>query len=143
MLLLTAWHFLIDLGHDTPDPFQDHPHAPVPLEGRTVLVNDAAGGVGHLLVQLARSQTARVIAVAAGENAALLRGVEADQVIDYKTHVAEDVVSHVDLVVDAVGGENMDRFMRVVKTAGALFLVNPVGFPRPTMRCASVGSPCR
>ena len=38
MSLLTVWQFLIDLGHDRPNPFQSFRHEPVPLQGKTVLV---------------------------------------------------------------------------------------------------------
>ncbi|GAA5235246.1 NADP-dependent oxidoreductase [Verticiella sediminum] len=48
MSLLTAWQFLIDVGHDHPNPVQPGPHRPVPLAGAAVLVNGAVGGVGHL-----------------------------------------------------------------------------------------------
>lgn len=44
---LTAWQFLIDLGHDEPNPFQPYPHRPVPLDGRKVLINGAAEDVAH------------------------------------------------------------------------------------------------
>ena len=50
------------------------------------------------------------------------------QFIDYRISAAEDVVQNVDLVLDAVGGANMERFLRVLKPGGALFLVNPLGF---------------
>ncbi|RAI03511.1 NADPH:quinone reductase [Acuticoccus sediminis] len=128
MSLLTAWQFLVDLGHDAPNPFQPVRHEPVPLKGRTVLVNGASGGVGHLVVQLATWKGARVIGVAAGRNAPLLRELGVDDVIDYKVENAEDVVSGVDLVIDAVGGAGMERFLRVLGPGGALFLVNPLGF---------------
>jgi len=128
MSLLTAWQFLIDLGHDASNPFQDHAHVPVPLEGKTVLVNGAGGGVGHLAVQLARWKGARVIGVASGRHEALLRELKVDQFIDYTRESAEDVVADVDLVIDAVGGHHMERFLRVLKPGRALFLVNPLGF---------------
>ncbi|MES0006725.1 NADP-dependent oxidoreductase [Mesorhizobium sp. M0062] len=128
MSLLTAWQFLIELGHDEPNPFQPFRHEPVPLDGKTVLINGAGGGVGHLAVQLAKWRGARVIAVASAKNEALMRDLGVDQFIDYKTTGAEDVVRDVDLVLDAVGGANMERFFQVLKPGGALFLVNPLGF---------------
>ncbi len=128
MSLLTAWQFLIDLGHNEPNPFQSFRHEPAPLEGRTVLVNGAAGGVGHLAIQLAKWKGARVVAVASAGSEPLMRQVGADQFIDYTRQAAEEIVSDVDVVIDAVGGENMERFLRVVTRGGALFLVNPLGF---------------
>jgi NADPH:quinone reductase-like Zn-dependent oxidoreductase len=50
MSLLTAWQFMIELGHDEINPLQPHKHEPVPLAGKTVLVLGAAGGVGHFPV---------------------------------------------------------------------------------------------
>ncbi len=128
MSLLTAWQFLIETGHNAPNPFQPCPHKAVPLKGQTVLVNGAGGGVGHLAVQLARWKGARVIAVASSRNEALLRELGADEFIDYTKTAAESVVKNVDLVFDAVGGANMARFLRCIRPGGALFLVNPLGF---------------
>jgi NADPH:quinone reductase-like Zn-dependent oxidoreductase len=128
MAALTAWQFLIELGHDHPNPFQPQPHRPLPLQGRTVLVNGAAGGVGHLAVQLARWKGARVVAVASGAHAAFLSEIGADQVIDYTRTSVEDAVSGVDLVLDTVGGEAAARFLRVLRRGGALFPVFPLGF---------------
>ncbi len=128
MSLLTAWQFLIDLGHDAPNPFQSFAHYPVPMAGRTVVVNGAGGGVGHFAVQLAKWQGARVIAIASGKHEALMRDLGVDQFIDYTEMVAEDVVRDADLVIDAVGGTTIDRFLRTIKRGGALFLVNPLGF---------------
>jgi NADPH:quinone reductase-like Zn-dependent oxidoreductase len=73
MSLLTAWQFLIETGHDATNPFQPFAHKAVPLQGRTVLVNGAGGGVGHLAVQIARWKGAKVIAVASSRHETLLR----------------------------------------------------------------------
>jgi len=128
MSLLTAWQFLIDLGHNEPNPLQAQPHVPVPIAGKTVLVNGAAGGVGHLLVQLAKWRGAHVIAVASGRNEAFLRELGADVFIDYAKTAAEDVVRDLDLVVDAVGGPETGRFLPTLKRGGALFPIFPLGF---------------
>jgi len=128
MSLLTAWQFMIDLGHDEPNPLQPNRHQPVPLPGKTVLINGAAGGVGHFAVQLAKWQGARVIAVASGKHQALLRDLGADDFIDYAKAAPEDVVRDADLVIDAVGGPTTGRFLRSLKPGGALFPIFPLGF---------------
>lgn len=121
---LTAWQFLVDLGHDHPSPFQAAQHRPVPLgEGSTVLVNGAAGGVGHLALQIATWKGARVTAVASGAHASFLRDLGADQVVDYTSTRPEDVVRHVDLVLDTVGGSGSSRLLRTLRRGGALFPV--------------------
>ncbi len=121
---LTAWQFLVDLGHDHPSPFQAEQHHPVAIDsGTTVLVNGAAGGVGHFAVQLAKWKGARVIAVASGAHEAFLRELGADEFIDYTKNRPEGVANDVDLVLDAVGGPGSGRFLRVLKRGGALFPV--------------------
>lgn len=88
---LTAWQFLIDVGHDHPSPFQEHRHRPTALGAdTTALVNGAAGGVGHFAVQLAKWQGAHVIAVASGAHESFLRDLGADQFIDYTKNRPED-----------------------------------------------------
>lgn len=120
---LTAWQFLIELGHDVQNPLQPEMHHPVPLEGKTVLVNGAAGGVGHFAVQLAKWKGAHVIAVASGKHESFLRELGADEFIDYKKNAPEDVVRNVDLVLDTLGGPTTGRFLRTLKAGGALFPV--------------------
>lgn len=128
MSLLTAWQFLVDVGHDAPNPLQPNKHAPVPLEGKTVLVNGAAGGVGHFVVQIAKWKGARVIAVASGRHEALLGDLGVDEFIDYTRTAPEEIVRDVDLVVDTVGGADAQRFLRTLKRGGALFPIFPLGF---------------
>jgi NADPH:quinone reductase-like Zn-dependent oxidoreductase len=121
---LTAWQFLIDLGHDHPSPFQAAQHRPMALNAETtVLVNGAAGGVGHFGVQLAKWKGARVIAVASGAHESFLRELGADEFIDYTKSRPEDLAHDVDLVLDAVGGPDSSRFLRTLKRGGALYPV--------------------
>lgn len=128
MSLLTAWQFMIDVGHNEQNPLQPNRHQPVPLEGKTVLVNGAAGGVGHFVVQIAKWKGARVIAVASGKHEGFLRDLGADEFIDYTRNTPEDIVHNVDLVIDSVGGPTTGRFLRTLKRGGALFPVFPLGF---------------
>ncbi|MGF7210243.1 NADPH:quinone reductase-like Zn-dependent oxidoreductase [Skermanella aerolata] len=128
MSLLTAWQFMVELGHDEPNPLQPNRHRPVPLDGKTVLINGAAGGVGHFAVQIAKWKGARVIAVASGKHESFLRDLGADEFIDYRKTAPEDVVRDVDLVIDSVGGPTTGRFLHTLKRGGALFPVFPLGF---------------
>ncbi|MBG7696686.1 NADP-dependent oxidoreductase [Streptomyces sp. MC1] len=129
MALLTAWQFLIELGHDLPSPFQAAPHRPVALgAGTMVLVNGAAGGVGHFALQLAKWKGAHVIAVASGAHESFLRELGADEFIDYTRSRPEELVHDADLVLDTVGGPHSSRFLRTLKRGGALFPVFPGDF---------------
>jgi len=127
MSLLTAWQFMIEQGHDVPNPLQPNPHEPVPLEGKRVLINGAAGGVGHFAVQLAKWKGAYVIAVASGKHEAFLHGLGADEFIDYTKTIPEDVIRDVDLVIDSIGGPTTGRFLRTLKRGGALFPIFGLG----------------
>lgn len=120
---LTGWQFLIELGHNEANPFQPESHRPVPLNGKRVLVNGAAGGVGHLAVQLAKWKGAHVIAVASGKHESFLRELGADEFIDYTKSPPEDIAHDVDLVLDTLGGPTTGRFLRTLKRGGALFPV--------------------
>ncbi|MED4135998.1 NADP-dependent oxidoreductase [Priestia megaterium] len=120
---LTGWQFLIELGHNEANPFQPESHRLLPLNGKTVLVNGAAGGVGHLAVQLAKWKGAHVIAVASGKHESFLRELGADEFIDYTKSPPEDIAHDVDLVLDTLGGPTTGRFLRTLKRGGALFPV--------------------
>ncbi|MFJ9724927.1 NADP-dependent oxidoreductase [Streptomyces sp. NPDC101209] len=123
---LTAWQFLIEVGHDHPSPFHRARHRPTPLDtGTTVLVNGAAGGVGHLALQLAKWKGAHVTAVASSAHEAFLRELGADRFIDYTRQRPEDLVRDLDLVLDTVGGPAGGRFLRTLKRGGSLFPVFP------------------
>jgi NADPH:quinone reductase-like Zn-dependent oxidoreductase len=87
--------------------------------GQTVLIHAAAGGVGHVAVQLAKLRGARVIGTAS-INIDLLRELGVDQAVDYSTTAFEDVVSGVDVVLDLVGGDTQERSWAVLKPGGVL-----------------------
>ena len=89
-------------------------------EGQTVLIHGAAGGVGHIAVQLAKLRGARVIGTASDYNFEFLRQIGADEVIDYNKTRFEDVVHDADVVLDVVGGETQSRSWAVLKPGGIL-----------------------
>jgi NADPH:quinone reductase-like Zn-dependent oxidoreductase len=124
MAALTAWQFLIELGHDQGSPFQADPHRPMALNAETaVLINGAAGGVGHIALQLAKWKGAHVIAVASGTHESFLRELGADEFIDYTKSRPEELVKDVDLVLDTVGGAESGRLLRTLKRGGAMYPV--------------------
>ncbi|MGV9701856.1 NADP-dependent oxidoreductase [Streptomyces sp. NPDC003483] len=124
MAALTAWQYLVDLGHDVPSPFTGRVHGPVPITpGMTVLVNGAAGGVGHFALQLAKWKGAHVVAVASGRHERFLRGLGADEFVDYTRTPVADVVSGVDLVIDTVGGPGSSRLLTMLKRGGTMLPV--------------------
>jgi NADPH:quinone reductase-like Zn-dependent oxidoreductase len=118
---LTAWQALFD-----------HAHL---VEGQTILIHAAAGGVGIFAVQLARLAGAQVIATASAHNHDFLRELGANEVIDYTTTRFEEVVHDVDLVFDLVGGDTLQRSWQVVKQGGVLVSVVS---PRPSFEEAKV-----
>jgi NADPH:quinone reductase-like Zn-dependent oxidoreductase len=94
---------------------------------QTVLVQGGAGGVGEYVVQLAVHRGARVIATASTDNIDFVRSLGASEVIDYTTTSFDDIVHDVDAVVDAVGGDVLERSMRIVRPGG--IVVSTVGQP--------------
>lgn len=103
---LTAWQALVDTAAITP--------------GQRVLVHAAAGGVGHLAVQIAKARGAYVIGTASAAKHGLLRELGADELIDYRSADFTEAVSDVDVVIDALGGETGERSLKVLKPGGHL-----------------------
>lgn len=103
---MTAWQALVDTADVRP--------------GQRVLVHAAAGGVGHLAVQIAKARGAHVIGTARAAKHAFLRGLGADEVVDYTAVDFETAVEPVDVVVDAIGGEYGPRSLRVLRPGGIL-----------------------
>jgi NADPH-dependent curcumin reductase CurA len=94
--------------------------------GETVAVSAAAGGLGHLIVQLARHRGCRVVAVCGGqEKAAFVRGLGADRVIDYRAEAVAEVLraefpDALDVAIDTVGGAIFDAFLDNLAPHGRL-----------------------
>lgn len=88
--------------------------------GQTLLVHAAAGGVGHVAVQLGKWRGARVIGTASARNAEFLRSLGVDQIIDYTHERFEDAARAVDVVLDTQGDETQRRSFAALKPGGML-----------------------
>ncbi|WP_223837846.1 NADP-dependent oxidoreductase [Streptomyces venezuelae] len=101
---LTAWQALVDTAGVRP--------------GQRVLVHAAAGGVGHLAVQIAKAKGAYVIGTASAAKHELVRSFGADEVIDYRTTAFEEAVTDIDIVIDTIGGAYGPRSLRTLRPGG-------------------------
>lgn len=88
--------------------------------GQRVLIHGAAGGVGSFAVQFARWKGAHVIGTASTANLDFVRSLGVEHVIDYTATPFEQVTHDVDLVLDTIGGETLQRSMAVLKPGGTL-----------------------
>ena len=112
---LTAWQALFE-------------HAQL-TAGQRLLVQGAAGGVGHLAVQIAKAQGAHVIGTASARNHDYLREIGVDEVIDYHAERYEDMIHDVDVVFETVSGINAEPVLKTLKAGGVL--VSCAGLPAP------------
>ncbi|TMJ26714.1 MAG: NADP-dependent oxidoreductase [Alphaproteobacteria bacterium] len=100
--------------------------------GETILVQGGAGGVASFAIQLAKHLGARVITTASAANAAYLRGLGADEVIDYNATDFTKAVKNVDAVFDTVGGDVATRSFAVLRPGGrAAFIASGGQAPQP------------
>ncbi|MFE6163621.1 NADP-dependent oxidoreductase [Streptomyces sp. NPDC056486] len=90
-------------------------------EGDRVLIQRAAGGVGHFAVQIAKERGAHVIAIAGASRHDFLRGLGADEIIDYRTTDFTEVVKDVDVVLDSMA--QGDLSLGVVRPGGVLISI--------------------
>lgn len=109
---LTAWSAIMKNGH---------------LQaGQKVLIHGGAGGVGSMAIQIAKAMGATVITTARSQHNAYLKGLGADQIIDYQTEDFTELVHNVDLVVNLTGAQTLAASYQVVKPGGHLVSVNGV-----------------
>jgi len=114
-------------------------HSTYPIkQGETVLIHAASGGVGHLLVQIARLRGARVIGtVSTEEKAALAREAGADEVIIYTQVDFESEVKRltknkgVDVVYDSVGRDTFEKGLNLLRRRGYMVLFGQSSGPAP------------
>ena len=100
--------------------------------GETILIQGGAGGVASFAIQLAKHLGARVITTASAANAAYLREIGADEVIDYNTTDFTKAVSNCDAVFDTVGGDVATRSFAVLRPGGrATFIASGAQAPKP------------
>lgn len=119
---LTAWQALVDTAAVAP--------------GQRVLVHAAAGGVGHLAVQIAKSRGAYVIGTAGAAKHELLRGLGADELVDYRSRDFADALTDVDVVLDSIGGDYFTRSLRVLRPGGTLVSILPADATPENARAA-------
>ena len=101
-------------------------------KGETILIQGGAGGVASFGIQLAKHIGAKVITTASAANAAYLRGLGADEVIDYNATDFTKAVKNVDAAFDTVGGDVATRTFAVLKPGGrAAFIASGAQAPKP------------
>ncbi|MFH8383979.1 NADP-dependent oxidoreductase [Kitasatospora sp. NPDC018058] len=122
---LTAWQALVDTADVRP--------------GQRVLIHAAAGGVGHLAVQIAKARGAYVIGTASGAKHELLRELGADELVDYRTRDVAEAVREVDVVLDPVGGASWSRSLRSLRPGGTLVSIEPPTDAFPLAEAEAVG----
>jgi NADPH:quinone reductase-like Zn-dependent oxidoreductase len=126
---LTAWQALVDTGGLA--------------AGHRVLIHAAAGGVGHLAVQIAKAHDAHVIGTASTAKHEFLRGLGADELIDHTLEDFAELAHDVDIVIDTIGHDYGPRSLRVMRRGGVLVnLVPPAMAPGLAESAAERGVRC-
>lgn len=112
LVALAAWQVLVERAHVKP--------------GQKVLVHAGAGGLGSTVIQLAKHLGATVATTTNTETEELVKELGADLVVDYTKEDFSKVLSGYDLVLDAVGGANLEKSLTVLKPGGlAVSVVGP------------------
>jgi NADPH:quinone reductase-like Zn-dependent oxidoreductase len=100
--------------------------------GETILIQGGAGGVAGFAIQFAKYLGAHVITTTSAANVDYVRGLGADQVIDYNAQDFTKVVKGCDAVFDTVGGDVAQKSFSVLKPGGrAAFIASGAQAPKP------------
>lgn len=124
LVALAAWQALVDVAEVQP--------------GQKVLVHAGAGGLGSTVVQVAKHLGAHVATTARGMDADKLRTLGADEVIDYTQSDFADLLDGYDVVLDSLGGTNLEKSLTVLGRGG--IAISVAGPPDPAF-AAQLGRP--
>lgn len=124
LVALAAWQALVEVARVQP--------------GQKVLVHAGAGGLGSTVIQVAKHLGAHVATTAGTNDLDKVRGLGADEVIDYTRQDFTDVLRGYDVVVDSLGGPNLDKSLMVLKPGG--LAISVVGPPDPAF-AKQIGRP--
>ncbi|MFZ2511971.1 MAG: NADP-dependent oxidoreductase [Gordonia sp. (in: high G+C Gram-positive bacteria)] len=124
LVALTAWQALVDVAKVKP--------------GQRVLVHAGAGGLGSTMIQVAKHLGAHVATTASTKNLDRVRRLGADEVVDYTRQDFSQELSGYDVVLDSLGGKNLDKSLTVLKPGG--LAISVVGPPDPNL-AAQIGKP--
>jgi len=121
---LTAYHALLTLGRLS--------------KGQTVLIQAAAGGLGSLMVQIARNVGARVIGTCGSdEKCAFITSLGCDIAVNYTTQDFVQVVKEnggkCDLIIESVGGDVFEKSLLCLKSRGMLVTLGVASKDAPTV----------
>jgi NADPH:quinone reductase-like Zn-dependent oxidoreductase len=104
LVALTAWQALVEKGNVRP--------------GQRVLIHAGAGGVGIVAIQLAKHLGATVATTVSAGNVDFVRKLGADSVVDYRNQDFGQLLDGYDLVLDSLGGTNLEKSLRVLRPGG-------------------------
>jgi NADPH:quinone reductase-like Zn-dependent oxidoreductase len=113
LVSLTAWQALVETADIQP--------------GQRVLIHAAAGGVGHVAVQIAKARGAYVIGTASAGKHDFLREIGVDEAIDYRETDFTEAAKDIDVVLDTIGDDYSVRSLRVLRQGGIVVSILPVG----------------
>lgn len=112
LVALTAWQAFVERGTLRP--------------GQRVLIHGGAGGVGTTAIQLAKHLGATVATTVSAGDVDFVRALGADVVIDYRSQDFEELLDGYDLVLDSLGGKNLEKSLRVLRPGGtAIGIASP------------------
>jgi NADPH:quinone reductase-like Zn-dependent oxidoreductase len=124
LVALAAWQALVDVAQVEP--------------GQKVLIHAGAGGLGSTVVQLAKHLGAYVATTVNSYDVDRARELGADEVLDYTKSDFADLPSDFDVVLDSLGGSNLEKSLKILRPGG--LAVSVVGPPDPTF-ADQVGQP--